>query len=214
MHTTHNNFHHYNRYPLKHTANTKLMGLIFLCGYCHAHVIPKDATATSYSNRIFCASHAARITTPTISPYIKVYHTIYRIHIFAVESLDRKTTKYRPLMDSITTRGWNVAPIMVLVTSARATTHIPSMETKLELPTMKIKNTWFKQINIIPIQYAHSILVHKWRLENKQYITYFQDLPYLNVRTYNTIHLPPAPKVTPWYKMMPDKQPMQVTGYR
>jgi type IV secretory pathway ATPase VirB11/archaellum biosynthesis ATPase len=52
---------------------------------------------------------------------------------------------------------------MVLVAGARATTHIPTMkelEKKLKLPNMKIKNT-FKQINIIAIQYAHSISVHK-----------------------------------------------------
>ena len=49
---------------------------------------------------------------------------------------------------------------------ARATTHIPSMEkleTKLKLFAMKFKNT-FQQTNIIAIQYAHSILVHKQRL--------------------------------------------------
>ena len=62
--------------------------------------------------------------------------------------------------------------------SARVTTHIPSMknlETMLKLPFMKIKST-SKQINIIATQYAHSILVHKRRLENQQPITDLQDL--------------------------------------
>ena len=39
---------------------------------------------------------------------------------------------------------------------------------------MKIKST-FKQINIIATQYAHSILVHKCRIENRQPITNLQD---------------------------------------
>ena len=40
---------------------------------------------------------------------------------------------------------------------------------------MKIKHT-FKQINIIAIQYAHLILVHKRQLENRQPITDLHDL--------------------------------------
>ena len=81
---------------------------------------------------------------------------------FAAKTLDRKTTNYQPLINNITTRGWNVDPLMVLVASARAATHIPSMnklETILKLPIMKIKST-FKPINIIATQYAHSILGH------------------------------------------------------
>ena len=67
---------------------------------------------------------------------------------------------------------------MVLDVGARATTHILSMknmETKLKLPLIKIKNT-FQQINIIATQYAHPILVHKRRLENKQFVIDLQDL--------------------------------------
>ena len=48
------------------------------------------------------------------------------------------------------------------------------LETKLKLPTSQIKNT-FKQINIIAIQYAHSILIHKRRIENKQPINNLQN---------------------------------------
>ena len=40
---------------------------------------------------------------------------------------------------------------------------------------MKIKST-FQQINIIATQHAHSILVHKHRLENQQPIIDLQDL--------------------------------------
>ena len=97
---------------------------------------------------------------------------------FAAETLDRKITRYQPFINNIITRGWNVAPLMVLVAGARATTHIPSMknlETKFKLPLIKIKNT-FQQINIIATQYAHSILLHKWRLENRQSIIDLHDL--------------------------------------
>lgn len=61
---------------------------------------------------------------------------------------------------------------MVLVVSARATTHIPSMkslEIKPKLHVTKIKST-YKQINTIATHYAHSIVVLKQRLDNQQYI--------------------------------------------
>ena len=89
---------------------------------------------------------------------------------FSAETLERKTTKYQPLINNLITRGWKISPLIVLVSSARATTHIPSMnalKTKLKLPKSQIRNT-FQQINIITIQYAHSILIHKGRIENKQ----------------------------------------------
>jgi hypothetical protein len=71
-------------------------------------------------------------------------------------------------VNNIIARGWNVAPLMVLVTGARATTHIPSMnklEAILKLPIMKIKKM-FKQINIIATQYVHSIPLHEHILEH------------------------------------------------
>ena len=82
---------------------------------------------------------------------------------FVAKTLNKKTTKYQPLINNITTRGWNVAPLMVLVARARATTHIPSMkslETKLKFLVMKIKS-FLKQINTITKQYTHFILVYK-----------------------------------------------------
>jgi hypothetical protein len=85
------------------------------------------------------------------------------------ETTERKITKYQPLINDILARGWNVAPLIVLALGARATTHIPSMNelaTKFKLPTSQIRST-FKQLNIIAIQYAHSILIHKRRIENK-----------------------------------------------
>jgi hypothetical protein len=115
---------------------------------------------------------------PTPKITIQFIEFTYCNDIFTAETQERKTTKYQPLINNIRIRGWNVAPLMVIAASARATTHIPLMkalETQFKLPTMKIKST-FKQINIIAIQYAHSILVHKRRIENKQPITILNDL--------------------------------------
>ena len=65
---------------------------------------------------------------------IQIIKFTYCNDSFASEFLKRKTTKYHLLINNILTRGWNVAPLMVLVASARATTHIPSMN-KLEKNT-------------------------------------------------------------------------------
>ena len=95
----------------------------------------------------------------------------------SAETKEKKINKYQPLINNIIARSWNVAPLIVLASGARATTHIPSMnelETKLKLPISQIRST-FKQINIIAIQYAHSILIHKRQIENKQSITYLQN---------------------------------------
>ena len=51
--------------------------------------------------------------------------------MFTTQTQERKTTKFQPLINNVALRGWNVAPLIVLVAGARATTHIPSME-KLE----------------------------------------------------------------------------------
>ena len=111
--------------------------------------------------------------------------------MFSGKTLEWKTTKYQPLINNLITRGWKVAPLIVLASGARATTHIPSinaLETHLKLPKSQIRNT-FQQINIIAIQYAHSILIHKRRIEDKQ--------PINNLQTYtnpeNHIHSPQSP---------------------
>jgi hypothetical protein len=114
---------------------------------------------------------------PTPTTTIQFIEFTYCNDRFSDETMDRKITKYQPLINDIVARGWNVAPIIVLASGARATTHIPSMNalaTKLKLPTSHIKST-FKQLNIIAIQYAHTILIHKRRLENKQSIIGLQN---------------------------------------
>ena len=114
---------------------------------------------------------------PTSAITIQYIEFTYCNDRFPAATIERKTIKYQPLIDNLISNGWQVAPLLVLASGARATTHIPSMyalETQLKLPTQQIKNT-FSQLNIIAIQYAHTILIHKRRLENKQPISNLQN---------------------------------------
>ena len=95
------------------------------------------------------------------------------------EAIEAKNNKYRPLIDSIASRGWKIEPRIVITTGARATAHIPSMkvlETNFKMPMVTIKNT-LKNINTIAIQYAMSILLLKRRIENHQPLPYSLDPP-------------------------------------
>jgi hypothetical protein len=115
--------------------------------------------------------------TPTPEITIQFIKFTYCNDRFSAETRERKFTKYQPLINNLISRGWNVAPLIVLASCAISTTHIPSMnalETKLKLPTSQIINT-FKQINTIAIQHAHLILIHKRRIENKQSINDLQN---------------------------------------
>ena len=89
---------------------------------------------------------------------------------FSPEIITRKNEKYQPFIDNITNRGWNVEPLIVITTGARATTHITSMkilEEKFEILEKTIKQI-FSEINTIAIQHAMSIILHKRRLENNE----------------------------------------------
>jgi hypothetical protein len=46
-----------------------------------------------------------------------------------------------------------------------------------------------EQINTIAMQYAHSILVHKWRLENRQFVSYLQHPPLTNITKIKYKHI-------------------------
>jgi hypothetical protein len=92
--------------------------------------------------------------TPTPDIILQFIEFTHYIDIFAAETLDIKIIKYQPLIDNIIAKGWNVAPLILLVVGAKGTTYIPSMkklETTLKLPITKIKDK-FKQINIIVTQ--------------------------------------------------------------
>ena len=95
------------------------------------------------------------------------------------ETINRKIEKYKPLMDNIANKGWKIDPLIVITAGARAATHIPSMdniETTFKTPKQSIKNT-FEAINVIAIQYAMSIILHKRRIENNEPIPLDTQLP-------------------------------------
>ena len=68
------------------------------------------------------------LETPTPDITIQFIEFTYCNGRFAYETLDKKSKKYQPLINNIITKGWNVAPVMVLAAEARGTTHIPSMK--------------------------------------------------------------------------------------
>ena len=88
--------------------------------------------------------------------------------------------KYKLLVDNvILNKGWKVDPLIIITTSARATTHIPSMEnieTTFKIPKLSIKYT-FVAINIIAIQHVVSIILHKRRIENNKPLPINTQLP-------------------------------------
>jgi hypothetical protein len=110
-------------------------------------------------------------------------YNLLKSHVVTIYSHQKhsklKLTNIDPLIESITTRGWKIDPLIVITTHARAATHTPSMKIfkdKFKLPMPAIRNT-FKNINTIAIQYAMSILLHKRRLENNQPLPQIQDPP-------------------------------------
>jgi ribonuclease HI len=46
---------------------------------------------------------------------------------FSREAIEAKNNKYKPLIDSIASRGWKTAPLIVITAGARATTHTPHL---------------------------------------------------------------------------------------
>ena len=105
------------------------------------------------------------------------HHKIYwiQIHVYchgilSQEIIDRETQKYKPLINSITTRGFIVDPLILIIARRWATTWTLSMktiETKLKISKTYIKNA-LKKINTISIYHAMSILVHERKIENNQ----------------------------------------------
>lgn len=62
---------------------------------------------------------------------------------FLKQSNTRKVVEYQPLRNSLITKGCKVGPLMVVIVSARATTHIPStkcLELRLKILVTKIEN--------------------------------------------------------------------------
>ena len=90
---------------------------------------------------------------------------------FSPKTIDIKIEKYQPLIESITNRGWKVETLIVIIAGEpRAFTYISSMKIikeKFEIPKKSIEKT-FKEINIIVVYHAMSIILHKRRIENNQ----------------------------------------------
>jgi hypothetical protein len=95
------------------------------------------------------------------------------------EKILAKTNKYQPLIDNIRTNGWSIAPLMVITSGVRATTHISSMtllHNELKIPKLAIKQTCIN-INNIAIHHPMSILLHKRKIENNQPLPILHDPP-------------------------------------
>ena len=162
----------YNERPPENTVPTWLLPCTCDSPRCHCNARLKPDILCLLGHPFNSPPPEAPTTTITIQ-FIEFTYCNDR---FSDETRTRKLNKYQPLIDDVIAKGWNVAPLIVLASGARATTHIPSineLETKLKLPTSHIRNT-FKQINIYAIHYAHSILVHKRRIENQQAINSLQ----------------------------------------
>ena len=128
----------HNELPQENTVATWL--LLCTCGTqrCHCN--------TKLKPDILCTIGHPYNYLPPVAPTpeftIQFIEFAYCNDRFTAEIRERKTTKYQTLINSVTLKGWNVAPLMVLVVGARATTHIPSMkelETKLKTPYLKNK---------------------------------------------------------------------------
>jgi hypothetical protein len=120
---------------------------------------------------------------PTPNITIQYVEFTYCNNKFSVEKVDSKVARFQPFLSSIQARGWNVAPIMVIIAGAQATTHIPSIKKfhdtfKIPLPTIKIIT---QNINTLAIYHGMPILLHKRRLENNQPLPTTQ-IPLLNIK--------------------------------
>ena len=111
---------------------------------------------------------------PPIEPYdtltIQFIEFTYCNDRIPDETINRKIEKYQPLMDNIANKRWKVDPLIVITAGVTAATHIPSIdsiESTFKIPKHSIKNT-FEAINVIAIQYAMSVILHKRIIENNE----------------------------------------------
>ena len=111
--------------------------------------------------------------TPRNNLKIQLIEFTYYNNRFSPKTISRKTEKYQPLIENITNRGWNVEPLIVITSGARATIHIPFMKTleeKFKILETTIRQT-FNEINTIAIQHARFTILHKRRLENNELLS-------------------------------------------
>ena len=115
----------YNDSPQDNTITAWLLPCTCDIQRCHCH--------TRFKPDILCVIghpyNSPPPTAPTQEITIQYIEFTYYNDRFFAETFERKTAKYQPLINSLITRGWIVAPLIVLASGARATTHIPSMNT-------------------------------------------------------------------------------------
>ena len=156
----------FNNNPPENTVPPWL--LLYTCGLQRCHYNAR------FKSDIICVKGLPYQTNPPTTHgdnlKIQFIEFTYCNDRFSSEAITRKTKKYQPLIDNITNKRWNVEPLIVITVGARATTHISSMkilEEKFKILEKTIKQT-FSEINIIAIQHAMSIILHKRRLENNE----------------------------------------------
>ena len=111
-------------------------------------------------------------THPTNNLTIQFIESTYTNDIFPQDTINNKIQKYQLLINAITQQGWKIDPLIVITAGARGTTHTPSikqLEETFKIPNNSVNHT-FNEINIIAIQYASSVVLHKRRIENNQAI--------------------------------------------
>jgi hypothetical protein len=89
---------------------------------------------------------------------------------YSPDKIQEKIDKYLGLINDIKAGGWNVDPLITLITGARGSTHkntISKLTRVFSLPK-NIIEPMVSQINIIAIKYAMNILLFKRKLENNQ----------------------------------------------
>jgi hypothetical protein len=105
----------------------------FHLGSYHVFVVPKDACyghARLKPNTLWVIGHPYN-DPPQIIPtsyfIVQSIEFTYCNGTFSEDSNNRNTTKTQPLINALITKEWKVTPHIVIVVSARATMHIPSM---------------------------------------------------------------------------------------
>ena len=138
--------------------------VLLKCRQHHIHVL-----RIKRHDKVVWALRKLLVSTKKSRCYILI-EFIYCNDRFSLETITLKEEKYQVLKDNIRNKGWNVEPLMVITTGAKATAHIPSMkiiEAKFNIPEQTIRNT-FSEINTIAIHHAMSIILHKRKIENNE----------------------------------------------
>jgi hypothetical protein len=118
-----------------------------------------DVILTQDLNPIYYASKEyftkmIHLKKPTQDVLIQFIKFTYYNDQSSLEKVISKINKYQSLLNNIQPRKWKITPIIVITIGAKASIHISSIK--------------ILHIDVIAIQHAMSILLHKRRLENNQ----------------------------------------------